>query len=206
MLVKPHRGAAPGTAGAPAGVLRAPLTAGIASDPGDRRATAIGRPRACIWPISLEYHSLLTNADHALRIPAMAYEYREAPPAVKRLLGTVVPPPASPARCPWPAAPLRSPNHPARMAPMPPQPCVRPLKRGVVVAHGRSRCGLRRSPPHGVAEHQLPAVEHHDQADEAHARKLPRQPLVRQIPVELRRRPPRGCSAARSSAAGRGFR
>ena len=34
----------------------------------------------------------------------------------------------------------------------------------------------------GIAEHHLPAVEDHDQADEAHGRKLPRQPLVRQIP------------------------
>ena len=42
--------------------------------------------------------------------------------------------------------------------------------------------------PYGVAEHQLPAVVDHDQAHEAHARKLPRQPLVRQVPFELRRR------------------
>ena len=31
---------------------------------------------------------------------------------------------------------------------------------------------------YGVAEHQLPAVEHDGQADEAHARKLPLQALV----------------------------
>ena len=47
-----------------------------------------------------------------------------------------------------------------------------------------------RSPPHGIAEHHLPAVEHHDQADETHARELPRQPFVRQISLELRRRLP----------------
>ena len=47
--------------------------------------------------------------------------------------------------------------------------------------------GLAPSPPHGVAEHHLPSVEHYDQADEAHPRKLPRQPLVRQVPLELRR-------------------
>ena len=48
---------------------------------------------------------------------------------------------------------------------------------------------------HLVAEHLFPAVKHHDQTDEAHPRKLPRQPVVRQIPLVLftrmRRKSPR---------------
>ena len=39
---------------------------------------------------------------------------------------------------------------------------------------------------HGVAEYQFPAVEHHRQAGEPYARKLPGQPLVGQVAFQLR--------------------